>query len=138
MTQRTTKIPAEDVIEAVRRGRQESGGSWKIHAIRHLRLATGAGIKEAKELIERYVVTGDCRTGDEITRDRLAEAEADRDRYRQEAREASADAGRRLRLLAEIHELLRAGRADEAIGVIVGEAEKSPALAERIGIRRLR
>jgi hypothetical protein len=65
------------------------------------------------------------------------EALADLDRYRTEARDASADA-RRIRILADIHGMLRSGRVDEAIGVIVREAEQSPALAERIGIRRMR
>lgn len=77
MSQDTTEtITTEHVAEAIRRGRGESGGAWKIHAIRYLRLATDAGLKEAKELVERYEATGDCRTEDEITRDRLAEAEA--------------------------------------------------------------
>jgi hypothetical protein len=60
------------------------------------------------------------------------------DRYQTEARNAATTAGRRLRLLANIHSLLRAGRVDEAIGVIVGEAEQSPGLADLIGIRRIR
>lgn len=84
MAQQTTVILAEHVAEAVRRGREESGRSWKIAAIRHLRIATGAGLNEAKTLIERYETTGDCRTEDEQIRDRLAIAEATLEKLRDE------------------------------------------------------
>lgn len=131
MTQDTTeKTLADLVAEAVRRGREEPGGAWKIHAIRHLRVATGAGLNEAKTLIERYEATGDCRTEGELIRDRLTAAEATIERLTgPEARERLA---RHLRIRYGIggwtwDEMDEESRerfrvlADEAIAALAGE-----------------
>lgn len=140
MTQDTTeKTLADHVAEAVRRSREEWPQSWKIHAIRHLRIATGAGLVEAKTLIERYEATGDCRTEDEVIRDRLSHAEATIERLTgPEARERLArhlyitargrDAESRAFAAsiwdaspsAELRHAWR-GRADEALAVIAGK-----------------
>jgi hypothetical protein len=90
-----------------------------------------------RELLDTHAIEAYLADNLASTKVERDEAMAEVERYQTKARNASDDAGRRLRLLAEIHGLLRAGRTDEAIGVIVGEAERSPALAERIGVRRL-